>query len=279
MQHKGRTIKMFLMDGQPNGRLQCELSNWTGKVCRIPTKLVKESESWSDLDRTGVYILLGRDNDDRGIAYIGETDNLRSRLKQHMSKKDFWNEAIFIISKDDNLNRAHVKYLEKRLYDIARETGRYTLDNSLKPGGANICESDQAEMEEFIEKLKILVNALGSKIFESIRTHATSKAEEAENTFYIEAVRGAYGMGQRTSEGFVVLKGSVITDSVTKSYAASFLNLRNRLVDEGTIENLIFTKDCLFSSPSTAAAIVMGRNANGLTEWRLKDGRILKALE
>jgi hypothetical protein len=277
----GKTIKIYLIDGDPNGRMSCELSNWSGKAYKLPRKFIKESANRPDLDNTGVYILFGRtDNiEEKDLAYIGEAEGIRNRLEDHLAKKDFWNEAITFISKDNNLNKAHVKYLESRLYEIAKDTDRYNLINSNSPTKSSISESDQSEMEEFIENIKLLVNSLGFKIFEPLRKISINKEEEEKNTFYIKAARGANATGQSTSDGFVVFKDSIIADSITNSFPQNWEKLRNSLIKNKIIEQNVFTKDYLFSSPSSAAAIVMGRNANGLTEWKTEDGRILKSIE
>lgn len=279
----GKTIKIFLIDGEPNGRLTCELSNWTGKAFKIPRNKIKISVDRSELESTGIYILFGKSSDNQDLAYIGEGEEIYKRITQHVSGKDFWNEVIIFISKDENLNKAHVKYLENRLFEIAKKVNRYNLDNSNIPTRSSISESDRAEMEEFIENIKLLTNTLGYKIFEELIHENQTKEDQINNTFYIRATRGANAQGQITNEGFVVLKNSEIADSVTSSLNQSIINFRQKLIDEQKIINinnkLIFTEDYLFGSPSTAAAIVMGRSANGLTEWRLSDGRILKSIE
>lgn len=279
----GKTIKIFLIDGEPNGRLTCELSNWTGKAFKIPRNKIKISVDRTELESTGIYILFGKSTDNKDLAYIGEGEEIYKRITQHVSGKDFWNETVVFISKDENLNKAHVKYLENRLYEIAKKVNRYNLDNSNIPTRSSISESDRAEMEEFIENIKLLTNTLGYKIFEELIHENQTIEDQVNNTFYIRATRGANARGQITNEGFVVLKDSEIADSVTSSLNQSIINFRQRLIDEQKIVNinnkLIFTEDYLFSSPSTAAAIVMGRSANGLTEWRLSDGRILKSVE
>ncbi|MGB0895760.1 MAG: GIY-YIG nuclease family protein [Flavobacteriaceae bacterium] len=284
MKNFGKTIKIFLIDGEPNGRMTCELSNWTGKALKIPRKKIKQSSDRPELENTGIYILFGKSNkiENKELAYIGEAEGIYKRLNQHLSAKDFWNEALIFVSKDENLNKAHIKYLESRLYEIATKVNRYDLENGNNPTRSTISESDQAEMEEFIENIKLLVNALGFKIFEDLRKDLTFE-EEIKNTFYINAARGSDAKGQMTNEGFVVLKDSEIATSITNSFPKNWTNIRQSLIDDGIIvpidNKLIFKKDYLFSSPSAAAAIVMGRSANGLTEWKLNDGRILKAVE
>lgn len=275
---------MFLMDAEPNGRMICELSNWTGKAYRIPRNKVKDCSDRNELKGTAVYLLFGKPelNEEKIPVYIGEAENVYNRLIQHVSEKDFWNEAVIFISKDENLNKAHIKYLESRLYETAVSANRYEIKNNLTPTKSSISESDQAEMEEFVEYIKMLINVMGFKVFEPIHS-LEAKDNKEENHLFIDAARGAKGAGQRTSDGFVVLSGSEIANSTVASFPNGFAKLRKLLFDGKQIEQhgekLIFNEDYLFSSPSTAAAIIMGRNANGLLEWKDKSGRTLKDIE
>ncbi|MDH6343549.1 hypothetical protein M2480_003219 [Parabacteroides sp. PFB2-12] len=276
----GKTIKIFLIDGDPNGRMSCELSNWSGKAYKIPRIKIKDCIDRDDLTNTGVYLLFGKNDDGKDQVYVGEAETILKRLNQQLTQKDFWNEAIVFISKDDNLNKAHIKYLENRLHEIAKLTNRYIVDNSVIPTQSSISESDKAEMEEFIEYIKMLVNTLGHKVFEEKREF---KPKQKQATFFIKAARGANGQGEPTSDGFVVLKGSKAAASTVNSITSNFINLRQRLVNEEVLINkgdyFEFSDDYIFSSPSTAAAIIMGRNANGLTEWKNKEGKTLKEFE
>lgn len=285
MKRFGKTIKLFLIDGEPNGRMTCELSNWTGKAFKIPRKKIKDSSNRPELASTGIYILFGRSDtlENKGIAYIGEAEEVYKRLNQQLASKEFWNEAIVFVSKDENLNKAHIKYLENRLYEIAISVDRFVIENSTIPTKSSISESDKEEMEEFIENIKLLVNTLGYNIFDEILQVNSNPKEVELNTFYLEAARGANAKGQMTNEGFAVIKGSKIAINITNSFPKNWIKLREQLMEEAIIKIIdgeyIFERDFLFSSPSAAAAIVMGRSANGLTEWKLKDGRVLKSLE
>jgi hypothetical protein len=276
----GKTIKIFLIDGDPNGRMSCELSNWLGKAYKIPRIKIKDCTDRDDLRSTGVYLLFGKDDDGKDQVYIGEAESILRRLNQQLTSKDFWNEAIVFISKDENLNKAHIKYLENRLHDIAKAANRYRVDNSIIPTQSAISESDRAEMEEFIEYIKMLVNTLGHKVFDEKREF---KPKQKQEIFFIKAPRGADGQGEQTSDGFVVFKGSKAAGSTVTSMTSNFVTLRQKLIDEGVLldkgEFLEFPEDYIFTSPSTAAAIVLGRNANGLTEWKQKTGRTLKEFE
>jgi hypothetical protein len=276
----GKTIKIFLIDGDPNGRMSCELSNWSGKAYKIPRIKIQECFDRDDLKSTAVYLLFGKNDDDKDQVYIGEAESILKRLNQHLTQKDFWNETIVFLSKDENLNKAHIKYLENRLYEIAKKANRYKIENTITPTQSSISESDRAEMEEFIENIKILVNTLGHKVFDEKREF---KSKQKQETFIIKAARGADAQGLLTSEGFVVLKGSKAALTLVPSVTSNFIKLRQQLVDQEIIiekeQWFEFPEDYIFSSPSTAAAIVMGRNANGLTEWKLQNGLTLKEFE
>ncbi|MFJ5791035.1 GIY-YIG nuclease family protein [Lysinibacillus sp. NPDC093197] len=275
----GKTIKMFLIDGDPSGRLTCELSNWTGLAYRIPRTEVKKCADRPNLNSTGVYMLFGRNEDDKEAVYIGEAEEVYKRLQDHLREKGFWNEVIVFISKDENLNKAHIKYIENKLYEKAKATNRYFVMNGNIPPVPSISEPDRAEMDEYISNLMMMVNTLGHKLFEEIKV--SSEINENE-IFYIEAARGAKAKGVQTQEGFVVLKGSKIATDYVNSYGERSIAMRNELIQTEKIavinNEFIVMEDLLFSSPSAAADIVMGRSANGLTEWKDSNRRSLKDL-
>jgi hypothetical protein len=272
----GKTISLFLIEGDPNKRWVCELSNWNGKAYKLPRIEIRKCFDRPDLAACGVYFLFGkRDTDGKGIAYIGEAENVFDRLKQHDSPngKDFWNECIVFISKDNRLNKAHIKYLEHRCYLLAKQADRYILENSTVPADASLTEAEQAEMEEFLYNIRLIINALGHKILESVVENGSEAGiDVAQQYKYIQAARGADATGIQTSEGFVVLKGSKIASSVTTSCPKQIQSLRMQLIADGIVDDSwTFTEDKVFSSLSTAAGVVMGRSANGLTEWRSKE--------
>lgn len=271
----GKTISLFLIEGDPNKRWVCELSNWNGKAYKIPRIDVKRCGDRKDIAACGVYFLFGkRDTDEKGIVYIGEAENVFERLKQHDAPagKDFWNECIVFISKDNRLNKAHIKYLEHRCYLLAKEADRYCIDNSTVPTDASLTEAEQAEMEEFLYNIRMINNVLGHKVLEPlVRETGDGNENSGSRVLSIQAARGADATGMQTNEGFVVLKGSKIADSVTRSCPRAICDLRDKLIKNGVIDsNWLFTENKIFSSPSTAAGVVMGRSANGLKEWRAR---------
>jgi len=273
----GKLISIFLIDGIPNGRQVGEISNWTGKALKIPRKLLKESSSRDEMSKTSVYFLFGQSETDpeKNAVYIGETEEVFGRLKQHL-QKDFWSECVVFTSKDDNLNKAHVKYLESKIYELAKESNRYEVVNSSVPSCPTISESEQSVMYEYLSNLKILINTMGYRFLESI---GESKEKEGE-TYFIKSARGSNGKAILTNEGVVVLEGSEIAIETAPSMSRAFVNMRQRLIDHNIIKEAngksVFVQDHLFASPSSAAAVVMGRNANGPKAWKDKNGKSIR---
>jgi len=281
-----KTIKLFLIDGAPNGRMSAELSNWTGKAYKIPRTMLSISGDCSDIKGVGGYMLFGIDpEDNKDMVYIGESEEVYERLRYHLENKEFWNVAIVFVSKDDNLNKAHLKYLESKMYERAIEVGRYKLNNANIPKCSSISEPDVAEMEEFFYNMSLLVSTLGYKLFDEVK-QSTSEPEK-EIIYYVQGPRGADARGKQTTEGFVVFEGSKVANDVVESFKGikfqGVYNIRRKLFEEQIIKNeegnWVFSEDYLFSSPSTAAMVVLGRSANGRTEWKTDSGKLLKDVE
>lgn len=274
----GKSIRLFLIEGIADGRWMCELSNWTGKAYKIPRNCVKESSDREELKNTGIYFLFGKsDETDTYRVYIGEAENIYERLLTHLKEKDFWHECVVFISKDNNLNKAHVKYLENRMYTIAKEAGRYQLENSNIPTQSSLSEADRAEMEEFINNAKLLLSAVGHKVLEA--TAIPSKTNNDPEIFVFEG-KDYKATGTTTADGFVVFKNSILSKKANSSLTKSLLDKRNKLISENIIDSAFsFTKDYIFSSPSTAASIISGNSTNGKTAWRNSQGITLKDYE
>lgn len=274
------TLKLFLVSGDPKRLRTAELSNWTGKAVAGPRvefeKLLARDESLS----TGVYFLTGVDPETNESAiYIGEAERIKDRIKNHLSK-DFWNHVSFFITKDENLTKAHIKYLEGRLIDIARSTERATVMNS-QSSGARLPESDREDMEVFLEKMQQVLPVLGVDAF--VQRGTEIKGQEDEEILLCK-IKGLTAKGYLTPNGMIVLKGSQavlqVRDSASKY--PSVLVQRNKLIEEGVLtehNDASFGKDVEFSSPSAAAATVHGGSANGLTSWVNSSGIQLKQLQ
>lgn len=227
--------------------------------------------------------MLGKDEEGNEQAYLGEAETILSRLFQHLTQKDFWNEAIVFVSKDDNLNKAHIKYLENRLYEIAISVKRYKIENNMIPAQSSISESDKSEMEEYLENIKILVNALGHKLFEGKRENQNKSFKPTEEFTLTNPRENAHAIAVPTSEGFVVYKGSIFSTTTTPKIPAGLQKVRDELIKNGKAvlrgSNYELIEDVVFNSPSQAAGVVLGKSANGLTEWRANSGINLKDYE
>jgi len=273
-----KTIQMCIFDGNPNGKIMCELSNWNGRVYKVSRKDINDFSSREDSEFTGVYFLLGKDDENKDTIYVGEAERMLTRIKQHFKDTYYWNDCIIVISKDNILNKAHVKYLENKFYCLAKDACRAVVLNNTIPTCSSVSEFDDAMLVEFIENTKLLVNTLGYKVFDKVELKNIDHANE--EIFYINAARGATAKGLIVSDGFMVMKDSKVAYDVTQSAADWIKNIRDKLIEKGVIgQNFIFNSDYIFTSPSVSAAVVMGRNANGRTEWRNSNGKSIKDIE
>lgn len=274
-----KTIQMFIFDGNPNGRIMCELSNWNGRVYKISRNELAQFSNRPDAENTGVYFLLGKDENNMDTIYVGEAEKMLTRLKQHLKDQLYWSDCIVVVSKDNLLNKAHVKFLENKFYGLAKTAGRSVVINSTVPTCSSISEYDEAMLLEFISNAKLLVNTLGYKIFDTIEDSSVKK-QNSQILFYIQAARGANAKGVIVADGFAVLKESAIATTTVPSMSDSLNRLRNELIEKGIIDSSFhFSRDHIFTSPSLAAAVVMGRNANGRTEWKTTDHKSIKDIE
>lgn len=278
----GRSIRIYLDGGEVSGIRHAELVNWTGQALLCPRNRVPElAASWQNVvSRPGVYFLLGADQLAAREVYIGEAEDVLERLKDHVAKKDFWQEVLIFTSKDENLTKSHVKYLESRLLAQAKQAGRYSIQNDNQPTAAGLPRADQDAMEEFLMQVPFLLGVLGHRVLDPIAKASSTPDGQLRFTY---AVKEAKARGVVTDEGFVVLKGSTALKGMTESMTPGWIAIKNELISAGKLSDkeglLAFTDDVLFNSPSAAAAIVYGNNVNGRMMWKTADGRTLKDVE
>ena len=212
------------------------------------------------------------------MIYVGEAENIIQRLKQHLDGKDYWNEVIVFISKDDHLNKAHIKYLENRFHAIAMESKRYKVMNSTVPTKSTVSEPEQAQLEEFIYNAKILVNTLGHKVFEPVAEEF--KTDGAKEKEYFISVGDITAKGIMTSDGFVLLKESQIhKNTAYKSISSGISKLIDQYKADGKVIDSVLTEDVLFTSSSAAAVFVLGYSVSGPKTWKDASGKSLKENE
>jgi Domain of unknown function (DUF4357) len=277
------TIKLFLPFGDPKRLRTAEISNWNGKAVACPRTELEILFERAELDQSGVYLLTGTDPDSGNpMCYIGEAEIIKERLKQHRGK-DFWVQVIVFVSKDENLTKAHIRYLEGRLIEDAAKAGRVTVSNS-QASGARLPESDREDMEVFLNKVRQLLPVLGSDLLTPIIRQADKPTHKDDDLVCL--IKGLTARGRLTPNGFVVFQKSQAVlenrPSAVKQHPY-VVSLRERLVSDGTMQrqndHYVFTKDVEFSSPSAAASVVRGGGSNGLIEWKNKNGKSLKEIE
>ena len=250
------------------------------KIPRIEVPTCKRA----DVCDAGVYFLFCKDDDGTDSVYIGEAENIKDRLIQHIhdsqsdKEKYYWNTAVLFTGRD--LNKALIRYLENRLVEIARASKRYNVLTKNTYKNTVMKESQVSAMEEFITNVKILINALGYKVLEPIAEKApVDSGDKTEDVFYL-AAGTASAKGVVTSEGFVLYKGAIINEKVSpKSVTPGILKLREKHASEGRIVDNITTEDILFNSSSSAAVFVFGYSVSGPQAWKRKDGKSLKEIE
>ena len=268
----GKTVTTYLIDGDPKGTQYVFISN---KICQmfvIPRANISILNERTDLQTPAFYILLGEDESTKPQAYIGETENFKERVKDHDSKKVFWQKALIFISKDAAMTKADVQYLEHKAIDEARKANTFVLnENKQTPKAPNLPEYQKDAMDEFFEDIKFLTSFTGCTIFDIIET-------KKQHLFYTKN-RGCNAIGFYNASGFTVLKGSIIAKGNTKSF--SWAEKRNKLIKDYVVQkngNLVMESDITFSSPSTASDFCLGRSCNGWTIWKDKEGQTLDAV-
>lgn len=277
---RGFTIKIFVPDGSADGLRVVEKSNWSGRGVVCPRADYAENKVRPDFRSTGVYILIGpSDDSELPTIYVGEGDPVRPRLDSHFANKDFWTRAIFFISKDENLNKAHIQHIESRLVRLATELKRCILDNGNAPSLPSMSEMDAAEAEGFLDEVLLCLPILGINAFTKPETVEQSSERQLLHLKGAEAVAS----GREVSEGFVVLKGGLARASATPSMHHYVEEIRASLLSRGIFlkqgSQYALEQDYTFNSPSQAAAVMMGRNANGRVEWKTDTGETLKEIQ
>ena len=275
------TIKLFLVHGDPSRLRTAEISNWTGKAVAGPRSEFDEIWDRPEASHSGVYILAGTDEEtSRPALYIGEGENVRDRLRRHLTLP-FWNRLVFFTSKDENLTKAHTRHLEGLLIERARSVGRGVLMNGMS-SGSKLPESDREDMTVFLQRILQLLPVLGSEAFVPVSGSPGSRTERQK--LYCR-VKGLEARGHLTPAGLVVHRGSqaVLAARPSAKRKPVTLNRRNELIEHGELvqrdDHYVFLGDVEFSSPSAAAAVIAGGSMNGLVAWKNGKGQTLKELE
>lgn len=275
------TIKLYLPNGDPKRLRTAEISNWNGKAVAAPRFDFEQFLAREELGGSGVYLLTGTDAASGKLtAYVGEAEILKERLKSHKAK-DFWNHVTVFVSKDENLTKSHILYLEGRLLEEAKAAGRFLLDNA-QSSGAKLPEADRADMEVFLSKVRQLLPVLGSDLLVPI----AGQSDRSGATTFTLTSKDLTAKGCPTPTGFTVFKGSQAVlehRPAAPKHTPGVVALREQLRGDSIlnkgVDHFVFAEDYEFSSPSAAAAVICGGAMNGLTAWKNEQGMSLKELE
>ena len=291
---RGKSIKLYIMGDDYKNLKTAELSNWTGKAFIGERKHSKLIQNINELSFPGVYFLTSKSKSGAQTEiYIGEADEVKKRVNNHFAQKDWWDDFIIFISKDSNLTKAHVRYLEKAVHSIAKQNiTTLNLRNSSEPTGSQLPDSDIDDMEIFLDNMLFVLKNLGIIDFTIIEEE--DLPIEEENIFYLKLTNNRLDNSGNvlkaklsiTNEGYKLIKGSFIEGKERKSFNShSYQILRKKIEDEGFFkksnydEILILKNDLTFDSPSAAAPVIKNRATNGRKEWILKDGTTLDDYE
>lgn len=291
----GKSIRIYLADATASGIRYAELVNWTGQAIACPRSRLGELGNWPEAHKPGVYLLFeARLGDSKPLAYIGESENVADRLATQERKKEFWNEVVVFSSKDENLTKAHVKFLESTLVGLAKQAGRYELENGNTPAESSLPRADRDAMAEFVENIRMILGTLGYPILEPLLRPSVSEQSELKGAArevqsakpavdLVFRVNDLVAYGAATDEGFVLKKGSQLSRINTDSAPKKIVIAKEQLQLEGRLQpddgRFLLMEDILVSSSSYAAVMVAGTSRSGPQSWTTPDGRTLKALE
>lgn len=280
-----------MIDGTEYGPRFGEIGNWVGKAVYSPRTSVCKILSRTEFDNPGIYCLKGDPNDEAfdERIYIGEAENVRTRLKQHLAdpNKDF-KELIFFISKDELLSKTQIRYLESRLVQEAIEAKTAEIDNGNSPCIPSMHEADVSDMEYFLEQMKLILPVMGFKFLISSTVKKSEVGEMSyqsnENRLILHIKSPTYKAQMiETDQGYVVLKGSLAKKKLSPSCTETYRKMRRKLLETNILEEsgeeLMFVEDAVFNSPSAASNMVLGRNSNGYTEWVDSSGKTFKQIQ
>jgi hypothetical protein len=295
----GKTIQIYLPSGDPRGMRIAEITTRIVRCFEVPRSELNSFLKRSESQQVGVYFLIGENEVGEPSIYIGQTGLLSERLKQHHQAKDFWTRALAVVSLTNNWTQTHATYLEWLCIQFAGKADRYALENANEGSKPFTPEALEADCQEVFETVRFLTTTLGHPLFEELRSRHIAPVLETvgansqqllnsgveQVVYQCTGKGGADAKGIYTSEGFVVFKDSKARKSpvpsvVTKAGFSKTLDAliqTNKLADAGDV--FVFSEDVLFSSPSSASGLVMGRSSNGWIDWVTPEGKTLDAIE
>ena len=285
---------MFLMDGEVTGKIKCTLSNWTGVIYKIPRIQLGDLKSRDEMKQSGIYFLFGRDEDkQKDVTYIGQAKTRKNgegvllRIQEHTRDihADYFNDVIILTTQNNSFGPTEISYLENKFTQLAKEAGRYIVKNGNDPNPGNVTEEKESELDEIVENTLMIIGTLGYRVFVPMIKEVSQDLTDNHSTYlYLKrktkkSNRMIEAICEQTSEGFVVLEGSQVEIKDSPYLPASLKEMRQNLIASRVIQDGVLKEKQLFSSPSYAAAFLLGMQTNGRTDWKDQDGRTLKELE
>ena len=294
MAKRSKNINMFLMDGEVTGKIKCTLSNWTGVIYKIPRIKLGDLKSRDEMKQSGIYFLFGRDEDkQKDVTYIGQATTRKNgegillRIQEHTRDihADYFNDVIILTTQNNSFGPTEISYLENKFTQLAKEAGRYIVKNGNDPNPGNVTEEKESELDEIVENTLMIIGTLGYRVFVPMIKEVSQDLTDNHSTYlYLKrktkkSNRVIEATCERTTEGFVVLEGSQVEIKDSPYLPASLKEMRQNLIASRVIQDGVLKEKQLFSSPSYAAAFLLGMQTNGRTDWKDQDGRTLKELE
>ena len=294
MAKRSKNINMFLMDGEVTGKIKCTLSNWTGVIYKIPRIQLGYLKSRDEMKQSGIYFLFGRDEDkQKDVTYIGQATTRKNgegvllRIQEHTrdSHADYFNDVIILTTQNNSFGPTEISYLENKFTQLAKEAGRYIVKNGNDPNPGNVTEEKESELDEIVENTLMIIGTLGYRVFVPMTKKVSQDLTDNHSTYlYLKrktkkSNKVIEATCERTTEGFVVLEGSQVEIKDSPYLPASLKEMRQNLIASRVIQDGVLKEKQLFSSPSYAAAFLLGMQTNGRTDWKDQDGRTLKELE
>lgn len=285
---------MFLMDGEVTGKIKCTLSNWTGVIYKIPRIQLGDLKSRDEMKQSGIYFLFGRDEDkQKDVTYIGQATTRKNgegvllRIQEHTRDihADYFNDVIILTTQNNSFGPTEISYLENKFTQLAKEAGRYIVKNGNDPNPGNVTEEKESELDEIVENTLMIIGTLGYRVFVPMTKKVSQDLTDNHSTYlYLKrktkkSNKVIEATCERTTEGFVVLEGSQVEIKDSPYLPASLKEMRQNLIASRVIQDGVLKEKQLFSSPSYAAAFLLGMQTNGRTDWKNQDGRTLKELE
>ena len=285
---------MFLMDGEVTGKIKCTLSNWTGVIYKIPRIQLGDLKSRDEMKQSGIYFLFGRDEDkQKDVTYIGQATTRKNgegvllRIQEHTRDihADYFNDVIILTTQNNSFGPTEISYLENKFTQLAKEAGRYIVKNGNDPNPGNVTEEKESELDEIVENTLMIIGTLGYRVFVPMTKKVSQDLTDNHSTYlYLKrktkkSNKVIEATCERTTEGFVVLEGSQVEIKDSPYLPASLKEMRQNLIASRVIQDGVLKEKQLFSSPSYAAAFLLGMQTNGRTDWKDQDGRTLKELE